>query len=130
MLTRRLMISTLALLPLAGRAGAEGYESQALSVPDMRANGGLIVDIRTPEEWAETGVIEGARLHSFAGPQPFIAAFGPELADGRDVILVCRSGRRSAAAAAALQGMIANRVISVEGGMRRLIDEGYQPVAP
>lgn len=130
MLTRRLLIAALGLLPIAGVARAEGYETQALSVEEMKAIGGVIVDIRRPEEWVETGVIAGAKLVTFEGAQSFIAAIGPDLADGRDLILICRSGRRSAAAAEALQSMIPNRIISVEGGMGRIIDEGYQAVAP
>ncbi len=130
MLTRRAMSAALALLPLAGLAQAEGFETKPLSMADMQAEGGVIVDIRTPEEWAETGVIEGARLVTFTGAQSFIAALGPDLADGRDLILICRSGRRSAAAAEALQTMVPNRIISVEGGMGRIIAEGYQAVAP
>lgn len=130
MLTRRALVAAFALMPLAFAAHAEGYETKALSVAEMQANGGLIVDIRTPEEWAETGVIDGAKLHTFEGAQGLIAALGPDLADGRDLILVCRSGRRTAAAAEALQSMIPNRIISVEGGMGRIIGEGYQTVAP
>ncbi|TXI04183.1 MAG: rhodanese-like domain-containing protein [Pseudorhodobacter sp.] len=129
-LTRRALLAAFALTPLAFAAHAEGFATEALSVEQMKANGGLIVDIRTAEEWAETGVIDGAKLHTFEGAQSFIAALGPDLADGRDLILVCRSGRRTAAAAEALQGMIPNRITSVEGGMGRLISEGYQTVAP
>ena len=130
MLTRRAMIAVLALLPLAGPARADGVETKPLSVAEMQADGGLIVDIRRPEEWAETGVIDGARLLTFTDAQSFIAAVGADLADGRDLILVCHSGRRSAAAAEALHSMIPNRIISVEGGMGRIIDDGYQTVAP
>lgn len=130
MLIRRLLIAALGLLPIAGMVRAEGYASQALSVEEMAATGGVIVDIRRPEEWVETGVIAGAKLVTFEGAQSFIAAIGPDLAGGRDLILICRSGRRSAAAAEALQTMIPNRIISVEGGMGRIIDEGYQTIAP
>lgn len=130
MLTRRLLIAALGLLPIAGMVRAEGYETQALSVEEMKATGGVIVDIRRPEEWAETGVIAGAKLVTFEGAQSFIATLGPDLAGGRDLILICRSGRRSAAAAEALQSMIPNRIISVEGGMLRIIDGGYQTSEP
>jgi len=113
-----------------GGAQAEGYESLPMSLAEMRASGGLIVDIRTPEEWADTGVIEGAMLVTFADADRFLAAVGADLADGRPLLLVCRSGRRSAAAAEALTGKIPNRIVSVDGGMGRLIDEGVQTVAP
>ena len=94
MTSRRLLLIGLALLPFAGVARAETFATQAMTVADMQANGGLIVDIRTPEEWAESGVIEGARLVTFDGAESFLAALGPDLASGRDLILVCRSGRR------------------------------------
>jgi phage shock protein E len=118
------------VVPLAGPVAAQSYEVRPMSVAEMQANGGLIVDIRTPEEWVESGVIEGARLVTFANAQSFIAALGPDLADGRDLLLVCRSGRRSGAAAEALQGMIPNHIISVDGGMSLIIDGGYQTVKP
>lgn len=113
-----------------GSGLAWAFDNLPMTVPEMAENGGLVVDIRQPEEWAETGVIAGAKLLPFDDPQSFIAALGPELSDGRDLILVCRSGRRSAAAAEALEAMIPNRIISVEGGMSLLMDQGYQTVAP
>jgi rhodanese-related sulfurtransferase len=44
------------------------------------------------------------------------------------LILVCRSGRRTAAAADALAGVIPNRIISVDGGMIAVVQGGYSPV--
>lgn len=107
-----------------------GYEHRAMSVADMRASGALVVDIRTPPEWAETGVIEGAVLETFAGAESFLARVGPALADGRDLVLICRSGNRTRAAAEALAGRIPNRIVSIEGGMRGVLASGYAPVAP
>lgn len=107
-----------------------GYENTFLTVDQMNATGGLIVDIRTPPEWVETGVIEGAELVTFNDPASFLAKIGPEIADGRDLILVCRSGNRTNAAAKALQGKIPNRIVSIDGGMRRVISTGYQTVPP
>jgi rhodanese-related sulfurtransferase len=115
-------------LPFAGVARAETFAIQAMTVADMQANGGLIVDIRTPKEWVESGVIEGARLVTFDGAESFLAALGPDLASGRDLILVCRSGRRTAVAADALAGVIPNRIISVDGGMIAVVQGGYSPV--
>jgi rhodanese-related sulfurtransferase len=52
---------------------------------DAQKNGTIIVDIRRPEEWVETGVIEGAEL---------ITAF---TADGglTPIMLYCRTGNRT-----------------------------------
>lgn len=130
MLTKRAVLAGLAVLALTPAVLAQAFETKPMTVPEMQANGGLIVDIRTPEEWAETGVIDGARLVTFVDTQSFIAAVGAEIADGRDLILVCRSGRRSGAAAQALRMMIPNHIISVDGGMSLIIDGGYQTVQP
>lgn len=115
---------------VAHRVRAEGYESRPMTADEMVGSGGLIVDIRAPEEWAETGVLPEARLVTFADAESFLAAVAPDLADGRPLILICRSGRRSAAAAEALAGRIANPIISVDGGMSAVIAAGTPVVAP
>lgn len=109
---------------------AAGFEQTFLTVEQMRETGGLIVDIRTPPEWVETGVIEGAELATFQDPTSFLAKIGPEIADGRDLILVCRSGNRTSAAARLLESKIPNRIVSIDGGMRKVIASGYQTVPP
>jgi len=109
---------------------AENFDHVEMSVEQMKENGGLIVDIRTPAEWAETGVIEGARLVTFQDPQDFLDAVWSEIEDGRDLLLVCRSGGRTAAAGQYLAPMIPNRVVSVAGGMINILAGGYSPVAP
>ncbi|PTE13422.1 rhodanese-like domain-containing protein [Pseudogemmobacter blasticus] len=125
---RLALVAALAAAAPALRAG-EAVE-EALTVEQMQASGALVVDIRTPEEWAETGVIDGAKLVTFTDADSFLAAIGPEIADGRDLVLVCRSGRRSGIAAEALAEVIPNRVISQQGGMVGLVAGGYSPVPP
>lgn len=119
-----------ALVAAAPALQAGEAVEEALTVEQMQASGALVVDIRTPEEWAETGVIDGAKLVTFTDADSFLAAVGPEIADGRDLVLVCRSGRRSGIAAEALAGVIPNRVISQQGGMVGLVAGGYSPVPP
>ncbi|TYB82403.1 rhodanese-like domain-containing protein [Maritimibacter fusiformis] len=108
-----------------------GYEHKIMSVDEMRASGALVVDIRTPPEWYQTGVIEGARLIPFHDPNAFVREIEGDIADGRDVVLVCRSGSRTQAAGMYLSRMIPNKVISAAGGMIEIVArQGYQPVAP
>jgi len=64
----------------------------------------VLVDVREPSEWAETGVAAPARLLSksdFDGAQkdwkPFLAE-----AKGKPIIVYCKSGRRAEAVAVAL----------------------------
>jgi rhodanese-related sulfurtransferase len=97
----------------------------------MTASGALVVDIRTPPEWYQTGVIEGAKLITFQDPQSFVDAIKDDIADGRDIVLVCRSGSRTQAAGMYLAQMLDNTVISAAGGMIEIVGrQGYQPVAP
>jgi hypothetical protein len=55
------LVSTLALAEIHNIDNAELLRLQEKGVP--------VVDIRTPEEWRDTGVIKGARLmtYSFSG---------------------------------------------------------------
>lgn len=109
----------------------EGFEHKVMTVEEMKAAGALIVDIRTPPEWYQTGVIDGAKLITFQDPQSFIAEIKDDIADGRDVVLVCRSGSRTQAAGMYLAQMIENNVISASGGMIEIVArQGYKPVAP
>lgn len=114
----------------AKMGGEPGYEHKVMSVEEMTSPDVVLVDIRTPPEWVETGVIKGAALVEFRGAESFLRTVGPALADGRDLVLICRSGNRTQAAARALSGMIENKIISVEGGMKRVIAGGYQTVKP
>lgn len=109
---------------LSGPAG--GYEVRALTAEEMR--GAMVVDIRQPEEWAATGVIEGAKLVTYADAQSFLAQV--ELQPGQPLVLVCQSGGRSGNAAAELAGMIANPVISQDGGMSAWVNAGHPVVMP
>lgn len=114
----------------ANTGAAPAFEKKFMTVAEMQASNALIVDIRRPDEWLDTGVIEGAKLLTFESPQSFLNVIGPEIADGRELILICRSGNRSTLAAEALATMIPNRIISIDGGMSQQIAQGYQTVRP
>lgn len=89
----------------------------------------VLVDVREPGEWAETGVAAPAVLlakSDFDGAQkdwkPFLAKNA-----GKEIILYCRSGNRSGKVAAALaeKGLkVANA-----GGFKAWADAGL-PVRP
>ena len=95
--------------------------------PDVIKNYDQIVDIRTPSEWQDTGIIAGAKTITFDPSQK--EAFFDELSKAVDIkkpiVLICRSGRRSAAAAAAIDSADLN-IINLDGGMGSLIEQGYK----
>lgn len=59
-----------------------------------------IYDIRRPEEWRQTGVVEGSQLLTFvdAGGRlmpDFLPSFTSVVGKGDPVILICRTGNRT-----------------------------------
>lgn len=66
----------------------------------LLAQGVPIYDIRRPEEWRETGVVEGSRKLTFvdAGGRPnpeFLPRFAAEVGKDDPVVLICRTGSRT-----------------------------------
>jgi rhodanese-related sulfurtransferase len=77
---------------------------------DLKAlmdRGVTVIDIRRPDEWAQTGTVPGAkRLTAFDGRGQFVPSF-PEAVDklvshDQEVVLICRTGNRSLALARAM----------------------------
>ncbi len=85
-----------------------------------------IVDVRTPEEWAETGVIKGAHRINFNGPD-FQAQVG-RLNKTKPVIVYCAAGGRSPRAAAQLVKMGFKKVYDYAGGMNDWKAKGKKTV--
>ncbi len=71
-----------------------------------------LIDVRTPEEVAE-GTIPGAEHMPLGSFDP--AAPGAD--DGREVVLYCRTGRRSAIAGEKLAAAVGGPVVHLEGGI-------------
>lgn len=84
-----------------------------------RAAGAFILDVRTPEEWQEHH-IEGATLI----PLDTLAAAVSELPTDRPIVVVCRSGNRSATGRDILLAAGFEDVVSMDGGMREWISAG------
>jgi rhodanese-related sulfurtransferase len=80
----------------------------------------LIIDIRTPEEWRETGVIPGARRVDFyRGPNVLLKSV-LEMVDGNrnaPIALVCHSGSRTIQAQRFLQAQGFTQVYNLKEGM-------------
>jgi rhodanese-related sulfurtransferase len=77
-----------------------------------------LLDIRSPEEWSETGVAELAwpvSLHDERFPERLFKAH--ELADGRPVAMICATGGRSGAVMRNLRRLRYEGFIDVSEGM-------------
>ena len=137
MTIKRLLTATLLLASLAAHAEIINIDNAELV--RLQAKGVPVIDVRTPEEWRDTGVIKGARLmtFSFSGGFDKAAWLKQEqqvVKPGAPVVLICRSGRRSQAVADYLESQSAKGTIyNASGGMNAWKAEGRPvevPIAP
>lgn len=80
----------------------------------LRCDNPVLVDVRTPEEYAE-GHLPDALNIDFKS-DGFLASAESALGTDRPVYVYCRSGRRSAAAASQLAGK-GYTVVNLDGGI-------------
>ena len=94
---------------------------EAAATIEAAPDGLVILDVRTPEEYAEAR-IEGATLLDFYRPD-----FAERLAElDRDVpyVLYCRSGNRSQQAREIMEDLGFTDVSDIEGGMVAWLEDG------
>jgi len=85
-----------------------------------------LIDVRTPAEWQQTGVIEGARRINFNSPD--FQAQVAQLDKNKPVIVYCASGGRSPQAAATMVKMGFKKVFDYVGGMNDWTAKGKKTV--
>ncbi len=117
-------------------AKAPYTDVSALETKKLLEEGVPVIDIRTPQEWLQTGVIEGSHLltlfQAYGGVNPdFVPRLG-ELVNPEDpVVLVCRTGSRTRTAAEALVNQLGyKKVYNVERGILDWIAHGLPVVPP
>ena len=96
---------------------------------DKLESGVKLIDIRRPEEWQETGIVDGSiRSTAFDAQGRFLQSFVDELKKtvqpGDEFIVICRTGNRTAA----LSNWLVTRagyknVLNVQDGITSWIDE-------
>ena len=129
----RFLPALVALLLIAPPAHAQQVYAAQPSAQQLVDTPALLVDIRRPEEWVQTGVLPNAVLltyEHFSSPEEFLDALAPHMQPGQPVALICRTGNRTSRAARALAERMDVPVIDVMGGMFRLMGAGYSPERP
>lgn len=97
-----------------------------------------IIDIRTPGEWRETGLLKGAIPIMFFDERgsydikKFLTQLGEHVKPGEEFALICRTGSRTRTVSNFLDKELGYKVINVQGGMmyaigKRLPIEQYDP---
>lgn len=111
--------------------GEEALRLQAAGVP--------VIDVRTADEWRETGVIAGSHLLTFFDEQSrvdqpaWLARLAPIAGPQQAVVVICRSGKRSQAVSDFLSQQAGYATVyNVRGGILAWNREGraLAPMGP
>ena len=133
----RTMILTVALLAGSAPLRAEVAHVDSATLERLLEAGVPVVDIRTPEEWEATGIIEGSHLLTFFDAQgnydarAWVSALSAIAAPDAPVAIICHSGGRSDIVSRFLDGQVGyQHVHDVHKGISQWIAEGRSTVAP
>ncbi|MCC4115480.1 rhodanese-like domain-containing protein [Aromatoleum toluclasticum] len=126
-LTRRrtlLAAAAAILLPLGPVFAQQAVPEITPAEAQAQAKAGKItlIDVRTPDEWRETGVAAGAtpiNLYHPGGAEGFVKEVVAKVGGKRDtpIAFICRSGNRSGQAQRLLAAQGFTNVFSVREGM-------------
>ena len=108
---------------LEAAATAMPLEISAVEAAALQAEGAFILDVRQPEEW-NAGHIEGATLIPLGELNSRLS----EVPQNVPVVVVCRSGNRSATGRDILLSAGYPSVTSMAGGMKAWAAAGYATV--
>ncbi len=116
------LVSYVALLLVACVAQAGGILTAPQAQDQVKAGTITLIDIRTPEEWRQTGVAAGAVPINMLSPKPpqgFLEALLVQVKGNRDapIALICRTGNRSTQLQRFLEEQGFSRVYNVKEGM-------------
>jgi rhodanese-related sulfurtransferase len=119
-LSRRHLLAALASMALAktARAQSSGTLSAREANDGVTAGALLVIDIRTPDEWTDTGVPQGALRLDAETPGFEVRLAGIRLDHpGKRIALIDRSGGLAAGLQAKLAGRGWRDLVMVRGGM-------------
>ena len=93
-----------------------------------------VIDIRTPAEWRETGIVKGSYPIMFFDEEgnydvpKFLKALDKVVKKDEQFALICRVGSRTGMVSDFLANKMGYKVINLKGGIMKLMSEGYKPV--
>jgi len=133
MFSRFLLVAVLAVL-LAGCAEPPYTNLNNQGLESMLTQGVPLYDVRRPDEWRQTGVVEGSRKLTFVDANGrlkpgFLDTLTREVGKDEPLVLICRTGNRTDVLARHLvEKMGYSRVYNVRDGITRWIGDG-RPVS-
>jgi rhodanese-related sulfurtransferase len=93
-----------------------------------------IIDVRTPGEWKETGIVKGSYPIMFFDERGgynvplFLDELNKVVKKDEQFALICRTGSRTSMISEFLAYKMGYNVINLTGGIQNLMREGYRPV--
>ena len=117
-MTRYAVLAVLLIGAVAARAEPDLSAPQVFEA--LRQGRILVIDIRTPQEWRQTGVVPGAgRVDFYRGPEVLLDSVLRMVGGDRSapIALVCRTGNRTAQAQKFLQAQGFTQVYNLKEGM-------------
>jgi len=102
--------------------------------PELLNSGITIIDIRTPAEWKDTGLIKGAVPITFFDERGnydvyvFMKELKAHVKENQEFALICHVGSRTSLLADFLDQEYHMKVINLLGGMDYLHKKGYKTV--
>ncbi|WP_432470552.1 rhodanese-like domain-containing protein [Amphritea sp. HPY] len=134
----RFALSLLALLALSSFSYAELKGVTPTQLQEMIDRGVPVIDIRTPQEWQQTGIIPESKTLMFFDSKgnydtaSWLASFRQLVADeNQPFVLVCRSGNRTGKVGTFLADqMKMSQVYHLKGGINDWRRQQLQVTAP
>ncbi len=90
-----------------------------------------VIDIRTPGEWKETGIVKGAHTIMFFDEkggyniEDFLSKLNKVVKKEEPFAIICRTGSRTTTISGFLDKEYGYKVINLQGGMMQLFRDGY-----
>lgn len=118
-----LMLMAVCAIQVSGCGGNEDIVSVSASdfEKEMKADSVQLLDVRTPEEYAEGHIAGAININVQSGD--FLKLAEKELSTDSTVLVYCRSGRRSMTAADRLAKM-GYRIVNLKGGINEWKADG------
>ena len=107
---------------------------QVWATPQFVENKMKIIDIRTPAEWRETGIVKGSYTIMFFDEkgnfnvETFLKQLDMAVKKDEPFALICRVGSRTGMVSEFLSERLGYKVTNLKGGIMKMIHEGYKTV--
>ncbi|MEM7408163.1 MAG: rhodanese-like domain-containing protein [Pseudomonadota bacterium] len=127
-----LLMSVMSVMP----ASAEVVRVDGEALESLRTSGVPVIDVRRPDEWRRTGVIEGSHRLTFFDAngrydlEQWLAQLRKIAGPGERFVLICRSGGRSGAVSRLLDEQLGyTQVHDAAGGILKWLEAGRPVVS-